>query len=91
MIDLLATTLIGAGLAFFAAGSLGLLRLPDLYSRLHALTKADNVGLGLLVAGLAILAGDPLTVDGVDTEHIAALIDKMQQAGVEFSFPREDQ
>ena len=52
MIDLLSGTLILGGLAFYLAGSVGLLRLPDLYSRLHALTKADNLGLGLLVAGL---------------------------------------
>lgn len=40
------------GLFFFTTGSLGLLRFPDTYTRLHAVTKADNVGLGLLVAGL---------------------------------------
>jgi multicomponent Na+:H+ antiporter subunit G len=40
------------GLAFFIAGSLGLLRFPDVHSRLHALTKADNLGLGLIVIGL---------------------------------------
>jgi multicomponent Na+:H+ antiporter subunit G len=34
----------------------GLLRFPDVYTRLHALTKADNVGLGLIVAGLVIQA-----------------------------------
>ena len=55
MTEILATLLIVAGLAFFLAGNLGLLRFPDLYSRLHALTKADNVGLGLLVAGLLVL------------------------------------
>ena len=43
---------IGAGLVFFAAGTLGLLRLPDLFTRLHALTKADNLGLGLVILGL---------------------------------------
>ena len=37
-----------------------MLRLPDLHSRLHALTKADNLGLGLLVAGLAVLDGSLL-------------------------------
>ncbi len=61
MSEALAGLLILSGLLFFIAGSIGLLRFPDLYSRLHALTKADNVGLGLLIAGLAILAGDPLT------------------------------
>jgi multicomponent Na+:H+ antiporter subunit G len=52
--DLIATLLLLAGAAFFLAGTIGLLRFPDVYSRLHALTKADNLGLGLVVAGLAI-------------------------------------
>jgi multicomponent Na+:H+ antiporter subunit G len=54
MIDAVSSLLIVAGLGFYLAGSIGLLRLPDLYSRLHALTKADNLGLGLLTAGLAL-------------------------------------
>ncbi len=41
-----------AGCFFFLAGSVGLLRFPDSLSRLHALTKADNLGLGLIVLGL---------------------------------------
>ncbi len=45
-----------AGGVFFLAGTLGLLRFPDVYTRLHALTKADNVGLGLIVVGLALQA-----------------------------------
>jgi multicomponent Na+:H+ antiporter subunit G len=40
---------------FFWGGSLGLLRFPDTYSRLHALTKADNLGLGCVVAGSILL------------------------------------
>ncbi|TCO78297.1 monovalent cation/H(+) antiporter subunit G [Chromatocurvus halotolerans] len=44
---------------FFLAGTLGLLRFPDVYSRLHALTKADNVGLGLVIAGLSLQSGSP--------------------------------
>ena len=58
MIEFVAAGLILAGLMFFIAGSIGLLRLPDLYSRLHALTKADNLGLGLLVFGLLLLSDD---------------------------------
>jgi multicomponent Na+:H+ antiporter subunit G len=57
MIDILGFALIMVGIGFFAAGSIGLLRLPDLYSRLHALTKADNLGLGMLCAGLALIDG----------------------------------
>ncbi len=54
--DYLAAALLIAGGVFFLAGTLGLLRFPDVYSRLHALTKADNVGLGLMIAGLAVQA-----------------------------------
>jgi len=54
--DYLAAALLIAGACFFLAGTLGLLRFPDIYSRLHALTKADNVGLGLTVAGLVVQA-----------------------------------
>lgn len=43
-----------AGAVFFFAGTVGLLRFPDVYTRLHALTKADNVGLGLIVIGLMV-------------------------------------
>jgi len=48
--------LLFAGAFFFLAGTLGLLRFPDVYTRLHAVTKADNVGLGLMVAGLTVQA-----------------------------------
>ncbi|MCC5812588.1 MAG: monovalent cation/H(+) antiporter subunit G [Ectothiorhodospiraceae bacterium] len=44
------------GLLFYLAGTVGLLRFPDVYSRLHAITKADNVGLGLLCLGIALLS-----------------------------------
>ncbi|NJL50234.1 MAG: monovalent cation/H(+) antiporter subunit G [Blastochloris sp.] len=50
--------LLAAGLVFFVAGTFGLLRFPDLPSRLHALTKADNLGLGLVVIGLMLQVDD---------------------------------
>jgi multicomponent Na+:H+ antiporter subunit G len=40
------------GLLFYLAGTLALLRFPDPLSRLHGLTKADNLGLGLIALGL---------------------------------------
>jgi len=43
---------VSAGAFFFLAGTVGLLRFPDPLSRLHALTKADNLGLGLVMLGL---------------------------------------
>lgn len=61
MLDVIAGVLILGGVMFYVAGTAGLLRLPDIFSRLHALTKADNLGLGLLVTGLAIQSRDPLT------------------------------
>jgi len=60
MIEVMSSLLIVSGLGFYLAGSIGLLRLPDLYSRLHALTKADNLGLGLLTAGLGLYTQDLL-------------------------------
>ena len=60
MINILSSILILTGVFFYLAGSIGLLRLPDIYSRLHALTKADNLGLGLLVAELALHSQDLL-------------------------------
>ncbi|MCP5141864.1 MAG: monovalent cation/H(+) antiporter subunit G [Chromatiales bacterium] len=55
-LELIAAPLIIAGVGFFLVGSLGVLRLPDLHSRLHAVTKADNLGLGLIASGLALQA-----------------------------------
>ena len=56
LIDVLTVILLVMGAAFFLAGSLGLIRFPDVYTRLHALTKADNVGLGLVVVALSLQA-----------------------------------
>lgn len=52
--------LYAAGAFFFLAGSIGLVRFPDVYTRLHALTKADNLGLGLVCMGLALRSGSLL-------------------------------
>lgn len=54
--ELLTLLLLLASLPFFLAGTLGLLRFPDLYCRLHAVTKADNLGLGLVVMALLFQA-----------------------------------
>lgn len=52
------TLLLGAsGVFFLTVGTLGLLRLGDLHSRIHALTKADTLGLGLIVLALLPHAG----------------------------------
>jgi len=43
---------ISIGCLFFIIGTVGLLRFPDVLTRIHALTKADNLGLGFIVVGL---------------------------------------
>jgi multicomponent Na+:H+ antiporter subunit G len=64
MMDLItdaATVLLSlCGAAFFIAGTVGLLRFPDTFMRLHALTKADNLGLGFIVFALALQSGSVL-------------------------------
>lgn len=52
LLDLLRLLLILGGAFFFLVGTLGLLRFPDAPTRIHALTKVDNLGLGLIVLGL---------------------------------------
>lgn len=51
--------LISIGLLFFIGGTIGAIRFPDLNSKLHALTKADNLGLGFTVAGIAVYFASP--------------------------------
>lgn len=55
--EVVAWLCLGAGAGFFLAGTAGLLRFPDTLTRLHALTKADNAGLGLVALGLALRSG----------------------------------
>jgi multicomponent Na+:H+ antiporter subunit G len=62
VLDLFTFAAVTAGAFFYLAGTVGLLRFPDSLTRLHALTKADNLGLALVVLGLlprvdSVLAG----------------------------------
>lgn len=52
LLDLFTIVAVAAGAFFYLAGTVGLLRFPDAYTRLHALTKADNLGLALVLIGL---------------------------------------
>ena len=56
-LELAGLALVLVGCAFYGAGTVGLLRFPDTLARLHALTKADNLGLGFICLGLALLDG----------------------------------
>jgi len=57
----LSLLLLLTGGIFFFAGTVGLLRFPDVYTRLHALAKADNLGLGFIVLGLLLQTSSPAT------------------------------
>lgn len=60
-LNILTIISVTAGAIFFMAGTVGLIRFPDTLTRLHALTKVDNLGLGLIVLGLL-----PLTQGWLD-------------------------
>ena len=64
-----------AGAFFFLAGTVGLLRFPDALSRLHALTKADNLGLGLVVLGLLFQVEEPLAALKLIGVWLLAMLD----------------
>jgi multicomponent Na+:H+ antiporter subunit G len=54
IIEILVTILLSLGTLFFLLGTIGLLRFPDVYTRLHAVTKCDTLGLGLTLVGLML-------------------------------------
>ncbi len=55
-LDIATIVAVLAGAFFLMAGTIGLLRFPDTLTRLHALTKVDNLGLGFIVLGLSLQA-----------------------------------
>jgi len=55
-VELIGHTLIGAGLVFFWISGLGLVRMPDFFTRMHAGTKATTLGALLTLLGAAFLA-----------------------------------
>ncbi len=54
LISAITVTLLSVGLFFFFSATIGFLRFPDLYTRMHAVGKGDTLALLLCVAGLAL-------------------------------------
>ncbi len=54
LVHLLVAIFLAGGVFFLLVGSIGLLRLPDFYTRLHATGKCDTLGVGLIILGLLI-------------------------------------
>lgn len=57
ILDALSWVLLIGGGAFVFIGGLGALRMPDLYTRLHAASLTDSMGTILILSGLALQAG----------------------------------
>jgi multicomponent K+:H+ antiporter subunit G len=54
MAEIIVSALLVFGSAFVLLGSLGLVKLPDVYARLHAPTKATTLGVGALIVASAV-------------------------------------
>ncbi len=54
IVHVIAAVLLGSGVFFTLVGSIGLLRFPDFYTRLHATGKCDTLGGGLIILGAGI-------------------------------------
>ena len=56
VLDMASALILVLGAFFFFVGTVGLIRFRDVHSRLHALSKVDNLGLGLISISLALQA-----------------------------------
>ena len=72
--DIIVTILIVVGLVFFTGGTLGILRFPDYYSRLHPAGKLDTMASFLMLAALALFNLDPFTLGNLLTSIKIILI-----------------
>jgi multicomponent Na+:H+ antiporter subunit G len=71
-LDILSWVLLVAGGVFCMIGALGLLRMPDFYTRMHAASVIDTLGAGLLLLGMMLQAG--LTLISVKLLFIGVLL-----------------
>ena len=62
-----AVTLLVAGVSFIAVASIGVARLPDVFQRMHAATKAGGIGTSLVVLGVLVAGGVARPLTGVLT------------------------
>lgn len=72
LIEAASWALIVAGSFFTVTGMIGLLRMPDVFTRMHAASVTDTLGAGLLIAGMMLQAG--LSLVTLKLLFIAALL-----------------
>ena len=58
--DIISWPLLVAGVLFSIIGGIGLVRMPDLFSRMHAASVVDTLGIALIAIGLMVQAGPTL-------------------------------
>lgn len=58
--DWVTISLMGVGVFFALTGAVGILRMPDFYTRLHPAGKSDTLAQGLILAGAMFQATDPI-------------------------------
>jgi multicomponent Na+:H+ antiporter subunit G len=57
VLDILSWVCLLGGAVFLLVGAIGVLRLPDFYTRLHAVSVCDTLGAGLVLVGLMLQGG----------------------------------
>ncbi len=72
VISFLSILFILIGIFFMFVGSLGVIRLPDFYSRTHAASKTDTLGILLVVFGLILFEG--ATINSIKLAFILVFI-----------------
>jgi multicomponent Na+:H+ antiporter subunit G len=70
--ELISNVIVGLGVFFALLGTVGILRLPDFYTRAHAAAKPDTLGVALTMIGLSLRDG--LTVSSAKMLLIGILI-----------------
>lgn len=72
LVDLAAWACLAAGAFFCVVAGVGLVRMPDFYTRMHAVSLLETLGAGLMLSGLLLQAG--LTLNGAKLVMIGLLI-----------------
>jgi multicomponent Na+:H+ antiporter subunit G len=72
LVDGLSWVLLVAGGFFCLVGAVGMIRMPDFYTRVHAASVVDTLGAGLMLIGLLLQAG--LTLIGMKLVMIGLLL-----------------
>ena len=57
LLDIISWVLLSAGGVFVLVGGIGALRMPNLYTRMHAASVTDTMGAVLVIAGVMVQAG----------------------------------